>query len=111
MEQQINDILNICREYSSMNTLDPNRLNELLKDLSGRLFYLETLRSDIHDKWQSKVFELTKEGHTVSRAENEAHTKYPEMYLLRRVVTSGWKVSDAIRTNISYLKNEVNGSV
>ena len=110
MEAQVNSILDICREYSSMSTLDPHRLNELLKDLSGRLFYLETIRSEIHDKWQSKVFELTKDGKNVSRAENEAHTAYPEMYLLRRVVTSGWKVADAIRTNISYLKNEQTNS-
>jgi hypothetical protein len=47
-----------------------------------------------------------KEKKTVARAENEAHVTYPQMYQLRRIQDAGYRVADAIRTNISYLKSE-----
>jgi hypothetical protein len=50
-------------------------------------------------------------GLSVARAENEAHVKVPEMYLLRRVMDAGYEVIGAIRTNISYLKSERNATM
>ena len=82
LETVLDKVTDICREYSAMQTLDGHRLNELLKDLTGRLYYLETIRSRTHDLWQKEVFELTQEGMTVSRAECQAHVKHPQMYLL-----------------------------
>jgi len=64
------------------------------------------VRSEVHDAYEAKVFELVKEGQSVARAVNEANITYPQMYQLRRLMDAGYRIVDAIRTNISYLKNE-----
>ena len=80
----------------------------LQQKITGLLYYLETVRSQIHDAFESKVFELVQQGNSVARAVNEAHVSYPQMYQLRRVMDAGYRIVDAIRTNISYLKSEMN---
>jgi hypothetical protein len=35
----------------------------------------------------------------------------PELYRLRRIMESGYETSGAIRTNISWLKSEINNSM
>jgi len=107
-----NDIIErmnqVVQDYNHMEGLDGPTLNSMLKRMSTMLYYLESVRSDFHDKWCIKVKFLTDRGDSVSRSENEAHVIFPEMYRLRRVMTSGYRVLDAIRTNISYLKQELN---
>lgn len=99
---RMNDMVN---RYHKM-PMEGNSLSELLKSFVSALYYLETVRSDIHDKWQSKVKELIDAGNSVSRAENMAHVEYPEMYRLRRIMEAGYEIVGAIRTNISLLKHE-----
>lgn len=100
----------VVNNYFKCDLSNGNALNEYLKLISSCLYYLESVRSEIHDKWQSKVKEKIDEGFAVSRAENIAYVEFPEMYELRRIMTSGYKIQDAIRTNISYLKQEINNS-
>jgi hypothetical protein len=78
----------------------------LLQKITGLLYYLETERSKTHDLYENAVFKLVKGGSTVARAINEANVLYPEMYQLRRIMDGGYRIVDAIRTNISYLKSE-----
>jgi len=47
---------------------------------------------------------------TVSRAVNIAEVEVKEMYLIRRISDAAYRNCDAIRTNISFLKNERNNS-
>ena len=54
LETVLDKVTDICREYSAMQTLDGHRLNELLKDLTGRLYYLETIRGD--RDWETVFF-------------------------------------------------------
>ena len=103
--EKMNGIIN---DYHKMEKLDGTELNLYLKDLTSALYYLESVRSDVHNKWQTRVKEQVDFGDSVARSENKAHVLYPEMYQLRHVMSSGYKVTDAIRTNISYLKQELN---
>lgn len=105
-QKQITDLNKFVNEYYSCNLQDGNKLSFLIQKITGLLFYLETERSKTHDLYENAVFKLVKSGSTVSRAVNEANVLYPEMYQLRRVMDSGYKICDAIRTNISYLKSE-----
>ncbi len=93
-------------EYEASDLIHLDRLNNLLKTLTSNLYYLEAERANYHNKFQSIIHKLTKEGKSVSRAENEAHVQVPEMYLLRRTLDAAYRCADAIRTNISYMKNE-----
>lgn len=104
--KQITDLSKYVNSYYNCNLQDGNKLSMLLQKITGLLFYLETVRCEIHDLYENEVFELVKGGASVSRAINEANVKYPTMYQLRRVMDSGSRIVDAIRTNISYLKQE-----
>lgn len=93
--------------YKSMSTDNGPGLNELLKDISSRLYYLETIRCRYHDLWQTRVKQLINNDSSVSRAENFAHVDYPQMYELRHIMTGAYGVVGAIRSNLSYLKKEM----
>ena len=95
----------MVNQYHKMD-MEGNSLSELLKSFVSALYYLETIRSEVHHNWQSKVKDLIDEGKSVSRAENEAHVAFPEMYRLRRIMDAGYEIVGAIRTNISLLKHE-----
>jgi len=106
--KELEDLNRYVNEYYKCNLTDGERLNVLLQKITGLLYYLETVRSDVHDAFESHVFNMVKEKQTVARAINEAHVVYPQMYKLRRIMDAGYRISDAIRTNISYLKKERN---
>ena len=102
---KLNDYVN---RYYNCDRTNGAELLYLQQKITGLLYYLESVRSEIHDAFESKVFELVQEGNSVARAVNEAHVSYPQMYQLRRVMDAGYRIVDAIRTNISYLKSEMN---
>lgn len=106
--KELEDLNNYVNEYYTCNLTDGNQLNRLLQKITGLLYYLETVRSECHDAFETHVFNEVKNKKTVARAVNEAHVTYPQMYQLRRVMDASYKVVDAIRTNISYLKKERN---
>jgi hypothetical protein len=108
MIEQLDKLNGFVNEYYKMkiDVRNGDKLNYLLQKITGLLYYLETERSQIHDAFQTAIFEGVKDKKTVSRAENEAHVTYPQMYQLRRIQDAGYRVADAIRTNISYLKSE-----
>jgi len=94
-------------KYRNMKVLEGNELNVILQQITGTLFYLEKERAKYHDLFQVLMHRLINENQlAVNRAENQAHIEIPEMYMLRRVMDSGYEVVNAIRSNISWLKNE-----
>jgi hypothetical protein len=92
--------------YYSTNREDGHELNELLQKISALLFYLVTIKSELHDDYENTVFELVKEKYSVARAVNHANVKHPLLYQLRQSIDAGNRILDAIRTNISFLKSE-----
>jgi hypothetical protein len=52
------------------------------------------------------VFDLVKQKHSVARAINQTNVEYPLLYQLRQCIDQGNRITDAIRTNISFLKSE-----
>lgn len=104
--KQIEQLNKWVQKYYNTPLEDGEGLNLCLQKITALLYYLETLRSEVHNNWQSKVYELTSNGDSVARSENEAHVLHPEMYQLRHIMTAGYRIADAIRTNISYLKQE-----
>lgn len=110
MKKALDHITAEIKKYRELKELNGDILCSILQQLTGTLFYLEKIRSDYHDKWQNKVNQLIIDGASVSRAENIAHKEIPEMYMLRRIMESSYKVVEAIRSNLSWLKNERNNS-
>ena len=107
-EKQINELTDLVRLYYKTSPNDGQALNSILNKISCLFFYLVTVRSEVHDAFQSYIYEKTKDkGMSVARAENEAHVAYPQMYQLRHTLDATNEVIGAIRTNISYLKKEI----
>lgn len=106
IEKAIEHISNEIMEYRKCGVNDGEQLVRHLQQISATLFYLEKERAATHAQWQSTLNQLVLEGMSVSRAENEAHVKHPEMYLLRRIMDSAYTSIDAIRTQISWIKSE-----
>jgi hypothetical protein len=106
--KEIEKLNTYVNQYYNCDRTNGEELLYLQQKISGLLYYLETVRSQQHDAFESKVFELVQEGQSVARAVNEAHVTYPLMYQLRRVMDAAYRIIDAIRTNISYLKSEMN---
>ncbi len=110
MEELLSKITLTVSEYRDLGDKlvfeDIQVLNGLLKNLSGDLFFLEKYRDDYARKYNSLMYGFTKDGSSVSGAEIKAKEQVPELYMLRRIMTAGYKCQDAIRTNISYLKTE-----
>ena len=109
MNKIINDILTIIDTYNSIEIDKTNGfyLNEMLKGLTTNLFYLETIRSKHHLHFEKIIHQEVSNGKTVARATNKANVEVPEIYQLRRLMTAGYRIADAIRTNISFLKSEL----
>jgi hypothetical protein len=106
----INNLLDLCTEYINTDTTDGEKLNTLLRDISGILFYLETVRSGYHNLWSQFVTGRIEQKISVARAQVEADVKYPELYELRRTMDGAYNVVNAIRSNLSYLKSEIHNA-
>ena len=111
LNETLENITMLIDAYSDTSVNDGESLNEILQKLSTNLFFLEKFRIDYKHKYETKIHELTRDKkNTVSRAVNEAEKEVQELYMLRRLSDSAYRVCDVIRTNISFLKNERNNS-
>lgn len=85
---------------------DVQELSTIMKNLSADLFFLENYRDQASRKYNQILYVNSKEGMSVNKAEILAQEHCPELYMLRRIMTSAYKALDSIRTHISYLKQE-----
>ena len=106
LEKTISDVEKITSEYRSVNPTG-NDLVDMMRRLSANLAYLQSERARYHEQWQSVVFRLTENGKAVNRAENEAHVTVKELYLLRRIMQGGYAELDVMRSQLSWLKKEM----
>ena len=104
--EQIEMLIEYIKACCDCDRTNGDALMHLLQKITGTLFFLEHNRSKFHALYESKVFELVGKGNSVARSINEANVEYPQMYQLRRIMDGGYRIADAIRTNISYLKSE-----
>ena len=103
MNSSLERIKEIIKEYKNTDVFDGVKLNEQIKELTSRLYYIETLRTKAHQDYERVIYGKVKEGFSVARATNEANNVVPKMYEYRRLLESGYRVVDAMRTNISFL--------
>ncbi len=107
MKTTLEAIALIIEDYNDTEINEGSKLNKQLKELTTHLYYLETIRTQAHEQYELVVHNRVAEGFSVARATNQANVEVPQMYKLRRLLESGYRVADAMRTNISYLKSEL----
>lgn len=105
LERALNHIDEYVKKYRECASDDGNTMVECLQQISATLSYLETPRSHYHNAFQKYIFELVESGEAVNRAENKAHVKVPEMYLLRHKMEGAYKTCEAIRSSLSWIKS------
>lgn len=104
LEQAVNHLSEQIIKYRNTSPDDGNTLVAINQQISSTLFYLEKERAKYHQSYQETINNLVLGGDSVSRAENTAHVKVPEIYMLRRIMDSAYNVCDAIRTQTSWIK-------
>tara|TARA_R110000803_G_scaffold204837_1_gene271151 strand:- start:1 stop:348 length:348 start_codon:yes stop_codon:yes gene_type:complete len=109
MNEVLNKIADIIEDYNNTKINDGVKLNEQLKNLTSYLYYIEGIKSKYHQDYEEIIYDkVNNEKLSVARATNEANVKVPEVYQLRKLTSSAYRVCDAIRSNISFLKLEYN---
>tara|TARA_R110002020_G_scaffold158216_11_gene341339 strand:- start:1471 stop:1818 length:348 start_codon:yes stop_codon:yes gene_type:complete len=109
MNEVLNKIAEIIEDYNNTNISDGVKLNEQLKNLTSYLYYIEGIKSKYHQDYEEIVYnKVNNEKLSVSRAVNIANVEVPEVYKLRKLTSAGYRVCDAIRSNISFLKLDYN---
>jgi hypothetical protein len=110
MEEILEQITTIIEDYNNTQNHNPEGLIDLGKNLSANLFYLEKYRAEYFKKHEGQKHLLINgpDKWNVNKAENRANFLYPQLYQLRRIMTSAYKVLDMIRSELSYIKTEMN---
>lgn len=110
-EKALENLTSFIQAYDDSSLNDGENLNYLLQKITTTLFYLDVEREKYKREYDKIIHNLTTDKKlSVARAVNFADVEVPEVYLLRKITESGYRISDAIRTNISFLKNERNNS-
>jgi len=89
-------------EYEGNPTPTRDDISRHLQMISSHVFFLEVFRSDYHKKWNSVVHGFTGPK---TRAEIEANEEVPQLYMLRKVTGAANKSMDAMRSQLSAMKN------
>ena len=109
MNEILNKIAEIIEDYNKTTISDGVKLNEQLKNLTSYLYYIEGIKSKYHQDYEEIVYnKVNNEKLSVARAVNIANVEVPEVYKLRKLTSAGYRVCDAIRSNISFLKLDYN---
>lgn len=110
-EKALENIAENIKKYRQMKTFNGEELLVCLQQIVGTLHYLEGQRSEAHKTWTARVYHYAVvEGEPVSKAELKANEEVKELYQLRHIMNSGYKCVEAIRSTLSWLRNEKQSS-
>ena len=103
LTQILQNINNCIDNYNDLPLEDYKRQSEILRDLTTNLFFLESHRVKSYEDWLRSYYK--NEGSNAAR-EKKADNEIKERYLIKRTMTSAYKVVDSIRSTISIYKKE-----
>ena len=103
MESLLDRLTECVLYYESEAWKETGKLNDLLRQVTSTLFHLESHRAKYHSEFVKIQYNF---NGSAAGGKVLAEHKVPELYTLRRIMESGYKVCDAIRSNISTLNKE-----
>lgn len=110
MKESLDKISSIIEDYNSGTGHPPEALLDMARTLAANLFYLEKHRSEIFKRYEGQKYMLINSGMAVNKAENKANFMIPEMYMIRRVMDGAYKNLELMRSELSWLKTEMNNT-
>lgn len=105
LQEILNNINEAVESYELLELVDTNKQSEALRKLTSNLFYLEEHRINAYNDWLTEYYEMPK-GTSNAAKEKHCDNKIKELYMIRRIMTSGYKVADSLRSTISIYKRE-----
>jgi hypothetical protein len=110
-EKALENIAENIKQYRQMKTFNGEELLTILQQIVGTLHYLEGQRAEAYKSWTERVYHYSiNEGDSINKAEMKASVEVQELYLLRHIMNSGYKNVEAIRSTLSWLRNEKQSS-
>lgn len=103
-EEILSNIGEAVESYSHAPLSDYHTLSEILRLLTANLFYLEKYRTEAYARWHSVY--INSSGTSNAARAQEADREVLELYQYRRLMTSAYKIVDALRSQISIAKKE-----
>lgn len=95
---------NACVDsYDALQWSDGKEISGLMKNLSVIMSHLEFIRAGYNDQYNDV---MVKHDGSVAGAKLKADSEVPELYKLRRIMNAGYRIIDAMRSNLSYIKKE-----
>ena len=106
--KELNEILdninNAVDKYNELPLFEVKELAEILRELVSNLFYLEKHRIRAYNEWHEVYF--TCKQTTNAGKEKWADNQIQDLYMIRRLMTSAYKIVEAIRSQIGIYKKE-----
>lgn len=103
----LENIAENIKRYRQMKQFNGDELLTILQQIVGTLHYLEGQRAEAHKAWSERVYHYSiNEGDSINKAEMKANVEVEQLYLLRHIMNSGYKNVEAIRSTLSWLRNE-----
>ena len=103
LQEILSNINEAVERYELLELTDTNDQSEALRKLTSNLFFLEKYRVEYYNKWIDKYYQLSG---TNAAKEKKCELEVPELYMIRRIMSSGYKVADSLRSTISIYKKE-----
>jgi len=103
MNEILKEIRQAIDRYNSIPLENYKEMSEVLRTLTANLFYLEEHRYIAKKDWISVYF--SQEGTNASK-ERVAERDVGELYMLRHLMASAYRITDSIRSLISIYKKE-----
>ena len=103
MVNHLNNVTKLIDKYNNLTINSGAELSDILRKLTCELFYLERYRSEFQETHNGIMHEF--KG-SVAASLILANQRVPELYMLRRIMNAAYRVVDALRSNISYIKKE-----
>ena len=105
LQEILNNINEAVESYELLELVDTNKQSEALRKLTSNLFYLEEHRINAYNDWLTEYYEMPK-GTSNAAKEKHCDSTIKELYMIRRIMTGGYRVCDALRSTISTNKKE-----
>ena len=95
-------------QYRETPESDGQTLLQIAQQMSSILYFISEEKTRKHKAFQQTLYDLiTHEKMNVNRAENYANVLHPELYQLRYILRAGYEILNIIRSQVSYLKQEL----
>lgn len=112
MTESLDAIRKAIEEYKTTSDATGDDVCRWMQIISTHLYTLAEERAKYQELFQKSIYNsVTEQGFSVSRAENLAEIRHPELYMLRHIMDAAERVFEDLRSQLSWIKSQKNSGV